>query len=388
MMSTLDILEVITSRKNYIILSLMIFISLITMAPVVSDEEYDVSDTLAVSHSLLSTYDDEGNNLVRGIIYIKNLGTSPAYVLGITQYIQSDHSPQWISIVEDEIVPLSSVEDAIVIPADGYYKIGYSTVFSPEENVDYYRNRIEVLVLNSEGTSTSYLSDYYFSLPEAPPPTQPPTTEPPTTVPPTTVPPTTEPPTTAPPTTEPPTTAPPTTEPPTTAPPTTEPPTTEPPTTEPPTTSAPEIDIGQGYISNIEADICQGGTAVCVELTVTSGSFTQSSLQLVITSQDEESWKRVYEECLALNVGGEGMTVDNTPLLFCFEDILLSGDVETYNICVTWKQGLTCERNAPVISRQCTDCHSIPTLDYMTYAVIISTLLIIGAYFLRKVAKE
>ena len=365
-MTALEILGVIYSRKAFLTLSLMMLVSLVSIDPILVAEEFDCSNTLAVSHTSHFSFDEDGNYVIRGIVYIKNTGSSPAYILGVSEYIQSEHSPQWITIKEEALLEQTDMEGALVIQPGKYEKIVFVTAFIPEVGNYSYRNRIEVLVLDPEGTSTKYLSDTYFTLPEGPPPT---------TVPPTTVPPTTQPPTTVPPTTEPPTT---------------EPPTTEPPTTSPPTTvpTLPPIDIGNGSISNIEADICHGGTAVCVELTVSSGSFTQSSLQLVVTSQDEDSWKKIYEDCIDIYVGGEGMTTDNTPVIFCFEDILLRENVESYNICVTWKQGLTCKRNAPVISRQCTGCHNIPTLDYLTYGVIIATLLFIGAVVLRKVSKE
>ena len=358
-----NILEVISSRKAYITITLIIFLSLFNNVSYLTSEEYDCSNVLAVSHTAMSAYDSDGNYIVRGIIYIKNLGTSPAYILSIDQLIQSEHAPQWITIKEESLFDGTDSYEAIVVEPNGYHKIIFNTIFVPEVENNSYRDRIDIRVLDPSGTSTKYISDVQYYLPEGPPPT-------------------TIPPTTAPPTTQPPTTIPPTTIPPTTQPPTTQPPTTVSPSTLPP------VEIGKGTISNIEADICKGGSAVCVELTVTSGSFTQSSLHLVVTSQDELSWDKVYESCMDVNVGGGGLTTDNTPVLFCFEDLSLSGPVDEYDVCVTWKQGLSCKRNAPVISRQCTNCRSIPTFDYLTYGVIVCTLLLVGAFYIRRISHD
>jgi len=375
-MSTLEILEVISSRKEYITLSLMLFISMLLTGPFVVAEEHECSNSLAVTHTVMSTYDDYGNNMVRGIVYIKNTGNLPAYILGVEQLIQSDHSPHWITIKDESLLPMATKEGAAVIGPGEYEKIVFTTVFVPELGNDSYRNRMEIYVLDPQGTTTKYLSDQYISLPDRPPAS----TKPPTTVPPTTTPPTTLPPTTLPPTTTPPTTTPPTTLPPTTLPPITEPPVTQPP--------FPPIDVGQGSITNIEADVCHGGSSVYVELTVASGSFTSSSLQLVVTSQEDANWKIIYEKCLEINLGGEGMTAENTPLIFCFDDLELTGNTEDYYICATWKQGMACERNAPVISRKCIGCNNLPKLDYLTYGVVIAVLLLVGAFFMKKVSKD
>lgn len=363
-----------TGLYSSLLVTLLVFFAICGGALTVHAESNTAyPPSIVLSQNTRCVFED-GSYALRGIVYVFNKGDGLPTVQGISSSIESDHDPLWISIYEEPIYTGPQV-----LAADEYVKLSFMVSFSPEKGQDTYRNRVEVLVTDETGAAFTFVSDVVFELPyvdpeelaQTPVPTTPPATAPPTTVPPTTVPPTSAPPTTVPPTTQPPTTAPPVTE----------PPTTQPPVTTP---SAP-TDVPSGRISEITENLSNGGDSVSVSLVVRSGRFSNSSLELLISVFENNTWKQVFNQCQELDeLTAENATADN-PYIHTFSNVSISGNPD-YKVLITWSDDPSC--SGAVIDDALSSCYRVPAYDYISTVAIVITMIIIAAYYIQRWSKE
>jgi hypothetical protein len=152
---------------------------------------------------------------------------------------------------------------------------------------------------------------------------------------------------------------------------------TEPPTTVPPTS----VDQPSGRIAQITENLSNGGDSVSVSLVVRSGRFSTSSLELLITVFENNTWKQVFNQCQEIGALSSETATDANPYIHTFSNVSISGNPD-YKVLVVWRQGTTC--SGAIIDDALSSCYRVPAYDYVSTVVIVITMMIIAAYYIQR----